>query len=637
MAVFERSKWIWIDEHSAKDTYGEFYKELYFDGGKAECNISCDGDYTLYINGEYVSSGQYGDYEHYKIYDSVDISPYLKRGKNSVAILVWHFGEASSRYIPYTPGVIFEIRDKKGIILVSDTSVECRVSKAYKNGACKRVSSQLGYSFSYDATMEDNWTVGRGENMKNAVHVSKNCSFYKRPIAKHTLCDISKATLALNESNTHYIFDLGKETVGLISFGLYSECETDIIISYGEHLCDGGVRRKIGDRDFSVEYRAIKGENRYTNHMLRLGCRYLEISTLHPVFFDYIGIIPQRYPMNKTKTNIDNELDRKIYDMCVHTLECCMMEHYVDCPWREQCMYAFDSRNQMLSGYYAFSDGNFEYARANLLLMSKDKRKDKLLSICFPCGIDLTIPSFSLYYVLAIKEYLDYSGDVSLILEVKDKIESIFTAFFDNMVSGLIYSFGGNDHWNFYDWAKYCEGSLYCSESPEPDAIINLLMIIALSSYRDICCKCSIDFKHEKILNELKRSVKEAFFDREKRLYLLNNKEKAYTVLANSLAIISGVSYGEEAEHICDTIYRGELSDCSLSMKAFKYDAYILTDRDTYKERILDEIRADYAKMLNNGSTTAWETIDGADAFDKAGSLCHGWSAIPIYYFSILK
>ena len=73
------------------------------------------------------------------------------------------------------------------------------------------------------------------------------------------------------------------------------------------------------------------------------------------------------------------------------------MEHYVDTPWREQCLYAFDSRNQMLCGYYVFENGNAEYARGNLKLIAEDRRADGLLSICTPCGTDLTIPAFSLY------------------------------------------------------------------------------------------------------------------------------------------------------------------------------------------------------------------------------------------------
>jgi len=40
--------------------------------------------------------------------------------------------------------------------------------------------------------------------------------------------------------------------------------------------------------------------------------------------------------------------------------------------------------------------------------------------------------------------------------------------------------------------------------------------------------------------------------------------------------------------------------------------------------------------MLDRGATTFWETIKGADDFGGAGSLCHGWSALPIYYYEIL-
>ena len=35
--------------------------------------------------------------------------------------------------------------------------------------------------------------------------------------------------------------------------------------------------------------------------------------------------------------------------------------------------------------------------------------------------------------------------------------------------------------------------------------------------------------------------------------------------------------------------------------------------------------------MLDAGATTFWETELGATDFDGAGSLCHGWSAVPLY------
>ena len=38
-----------------------------------------------------------------------------------------------------------------------------------------------------------------------------------------------------------------------------------------------------------------------------------------------------------------------------------------------------------------------------------------------------------------------------------------------------------------------------------------------------------------------------------------------------------------------------------------------------------------YGPMLANNTGTLWETSAGADDFGYAGSLCHGWSALPIY------
>ena len=81
-----------------------------------------------------------------------------------------------------------------------------------------------------------------------------------------------------------------------------------------------------------------------------------------------------------------------------------------------------------------------------------------------------------------------------------------------------------------------------------------------------------------------------------------------------------------------EAIKAGKASECSLSMKPFIYDALLETD-EGYKEDILAEIRKNYGHMLDCGATSAWETMRGAGDFGKAGSLCHGWSAIPIYYY----
>ena len=58
-------------------------------------------------------------------------------------------------------------------------------------------------------------------------------------------------------------------------------------------------------------------------------------------------------------------------------------------------------------------------------------------------------------------------------------------------------------------------------------------------------------------------------------------------------------------------------------------------DASQYKDYILNNIRTKYKMMLDYGSTTVWETEDILT--HAAGSLCHGWSALPVYYYEIFN
>ena len=103
--------------------------------------------------------------------------------------------------------------------------------------------------------------------------------------------------------------------------------------------------------------------------------------------------------------------------------------------------------------------------------------------------------------------------------------------------------------------------------------------------------------------------------------------------LGNSLAILAGVGGRAVAEKLINE--RDQLIDITLSMNAFFYEA-LLTFGNEYKDYIIKDIEKKYSHMLNEGATTFWETIEGWRAFSNAGSLCHGWSALPVYYLDLL-
>ena len=632
---FHQAKWIWVDNTQSPDTYGEFFDTFSWTGKPVKCLLSCDSDYTLFINGNAVASNQYGDFEWYKSCDEIDITEYLREGENTIAVLVWYFGMDSQRHLSAKAGLIFELFEDGNTLLASGERTLSRYSLCYAHGRKKLVTSQLGLSFAYDATKEDGWQSS-GTGFTPSVLVDKNCRFVARPIEKLHLLDRADAKIVASENN-RYLIDLGKETVGLACLQFHSKQAQTITVAWGESLDDGHVRRIIAMRDFSFTYVAKEGENEYVNYMLRLGGRYLEIWCENPIEIGYIGMIPQVFPVTVKPFALEDELEQKIYDASVETLKNCMMEHYVDTPWREQCLYAYDSRNQMLCGYYAFEGGNIEYAKSNLKLIGEDRREDKLLSICSPCGADLTIPTFSLYYILALKEYLDYTGDKELIKELYPRILEIAQVFIDRVQDGLLCKFSSVAHWNFYDWSENLSSEPFFKEEAIPDAMINLLFILTLKNLKVIAEKIGETFTFDELLTGCKTKTKQAFFRQDKGLFELTQGGGEFSALVNALAVFVGITTQEESVAICEKMEKGELVDCSFSMKIFKYDAMLLTDKERWSGWVLSEIRKEYGKMIESGSSCVWETDKGSLAFGNAGSLCHGWSAIPVYYYHILK
>ena len=631
MKVFEKGKWIWIKDGGKEDEYGEFFARFDYAGGGARIFLSVDGDYTLFINGKYVDSNQLGDFEHYKNYDEIDLEEHLVRGENRLCLLVWHFGKRSMRYRPAPAGAIFEIVSDGEVICLSSEQTLSRKSRCYHNGRCKNINGITGLGFAYDANNEDGCEQ-TGVGFSESVAVDKKCDFVHRVGQKLRLGAEKKPAWVKNYDGAHYLVDLGEETVGVPVLRFKSESKQKLLVAWGEHILDGGVRRQIGKRDFSFEYTAKPGENDYTNYMLRLGLRYMEIFAERPIELEYAGVRPQYYPTVRKKAKLENERDQQIYDLCVRTLELCMMQHYVDCLWREQCLYVLDSKNQMLCGYLAFEEGNAEYARANILLMASDTRDDGLLSITFPSGRDLAIPSFSLHFFSMVREYYEHTGDARTLKAVYPKLVSVMEAFVSNRENGLLKRFDGENRWNFYDWSDNLKGTLGKSEATEPDLVSNCLFIKALSDLKAICSTIGEEFSYDEALRDATRRVREAFFETESGLFTHLSGEKIYTALGNALAVTVGLCTHDEAKAICEAIQSGKTSGCSLSVKCFVYDALLATDAN-YQSAILEEIRKDYGFMLDSGATSTWEKITGAGGPGMAGSLCHGWSATPILYY----
>lgn len=687
--MFEQAKWIWNQQSRGTDCYTEFIMSKEFGVQDAvQLRLSVDSNYAVYVNGVFVNSGQYADYPHYKVYDTVDLSDYIISGENHIAIVVWYYGIDSFTYYKAEPGLRFEIEQNGTVVLWSNENIQSRKSRRYISGKNQLITIMLGLNFHVDMREKDDWMLGKNSEGFEASVVKEDMpeQLFPREIKKQIIkapvlavcthqgsfsyvsndetdghrmqhANLSFSRIAeMGKENDgvlhlarqsgegiYFIIDLQSEYAGYLEFDLEVPEDCCMEIGWGEHLIDGRCRTSIGKRNFSVSVILKAGRNTYMNPFRRFGCRYIQFF-LHTtdVTVHYAGLRPVEYPVKRKEYKTGNLLRDTIYAVCQETLIHCMHEHYEDCPWREQALYNMDSRNQMLCGYYAF--GEYEFPRASLRLMSRAIREDNMFPICFPTGNRMCIPSFTITYAIQLAEYYRYSKDKETIEYCFEAAKRIVDGVMERIdETGLIPNYDVNrEFWNFYEWQPYLDGSFYQEEAY--DMCLNAMFSYVLDYFMELCNIMEIDTKsYQQAKEQLNNYIVEAFYDDKEHLFHIckGPQLRKYSVLANAYAYLCGAAEELNTERMLQVIRDngsegGTVIPVTLSMNAFRYDALLKADRECYKNYILEEIDNKYLKMLREGATTFWETELGASDFDDAGSLCHGWSALPIYYYETL-
>ena len=613
MEINNAAKWIWKAGEQVKNDFAYFEDSFEFSGGSSFLKICAESDYIAYVNGKEVSFGQYAGYPDLKFYDEIDISDYCKSGTNRLALTVRYEGINSGTHIDDGAGVIYTVEAGEKLLAYSSESTLSACDEGYVSGEERIITVQLGLA----ADMK----IGTHGTLSPSITVEKTRNFKKRPVKKAVLLQPVEAKKA---SANGRIYDLLREEAGYV----YLTCRTaraeTVKVAYGEHLADGGVRYLIGSRNFSLDFHTQPGEHYFCQKFIRIAARYLEVIAPEDVEIISIGIIPSLYPLTERGADLTG-LDKDIYDTAVRTLRLCMNAHYEDCPWREQALYVLDSRNQMLFGYDAFYETEFQ--RENLILISHGGRDDGFLELTFPAVNTPAIPFFSVMYPVAVWEYVKHTADLSVLDEVFPRMMLIMDGMKKRIeTDGLIHDFP-QPYWNFYEWS---DGSTGVPKIPRCHLLLNCAFIYSYERFSELARLRGVDFNVD--VEAMRTSVKQKFLNKETGLFRLSDTDPdKYSSLGQAFALLAGVG----SERSVAAIKSGELIPATLCMLGFVYDALLKYDTDA-KEYILSDIRSKYGFMLDSGATSFWETIDGESAFAKAGSLCHGWSAVPIRYLKML-
>lgn len=673
MDRFHNAEWIFADGVAAPviDRYFTYHATLPTPQGKATLYLAAHAEYAVYVNGTFVDCGQYDDYETRQFYDTLCLDAYLQPGDNELVIGQYVSGYASSSCNALIPGVIFAAWDGDCELLYSSPSILSGEDRHYRSNT-ELLTPQLGYNFNYDATVA-------APLLAPSVPAGKQKCLHPRPIKKLEIKPLTAGKIvaqgvflendgslpksvrmqtaylsamryeALFTGDTptwtlpadrradgaYLVADLGGEAAGLLTLSVDVPEDTEILIGIGEHLDDLRVRAAVGSRNFCFRYIAKAGHNEFVHPFQRLGLRYIQLHLYGKTgTVNHVGILPTDYPLTYLPIPMVDKLHRRIWEVGAKTLQHCMHEHYEDCPWREQSLYAMDSRVQILCGYYAF--GETAFPRASLELMQHSLRPDGLLELCPPGKVGVNIPSFTAVYVREILEYMQFTGDLSLGEEVYATLKTICDGFIGRIdETGLIPLYCGEWAWNFYEWQPGLSGHLHQFDK-DYDAPLGAFVSDALRCFAEITTLLNKPEAAQYVAasRSLAEAVHAHFYDEQSGGYLTRMDDEAPRhALTQAIMLFADVTPDTCADRVIGWLTGGELIPCSVSMTIYAYEA-LLKRSDDYRDYVLAHIEQVWGRMLAHGADTFWETELGADDFEMAGSLCHGWSAVPIYIFS---
>ena len=499
------ARWISVPGAPAFD-YGVYHFRRAFELGERPAtflvHVTADNRYQLFVNGERVSWGPArGDLYHWR-YETVDLAPHLRAGRNVLAAVVWNFGvHAPQAQVTHQTGFLLQVAAEAGKAVSTDRSWKAVRDEAYAPvpivpaeihnayyvaGPGDRVDAAV-YPWGWEQPDFDDskWEAAqqgpvgsardaidapsrwmlvprsipameevptRFARMRRASGVTPPAAFPRTP-ARFVIPARAKATVLLDQDQL---------TTAYPELTVSGGRGATLTLRYAEALLEPG-RKVKGNRD-DVEGKELRGARdvfvadggarRRFRPLWWRTYRYvqLEVETMdEPVTVEDLAAVATSYPFT-ARARLDTgapELDR-ILDVGWRTARLCAHESYMDCPYYEQLQYAGDTRIQALVSLYMTGDARL--VRNAIAQLDDSRTSEGLTQSRAPTRLQQYIPPFSLWWVGMLHDYWRYQDDPDFVRRMLPGVRSVLMFFADRQTADG--TLGRLPWWNFVDWAR---------------------------------------------------------------------------------------------------------------------------------------------------------------------------------------
>ena len=635
-------------------------------------HVTADNRYQLFANGQRVVWGPArGDLHHWR-YETVDLAPYLKPGRNVLAAVVWNFGvHAPQVQETHQTGFLLQgdgegekpvDTDKgwKGIRDEAYSPLEVvpaeihfqyyvagpgdRIEAArypwgweqpgFDDAAWPPAAAGLPGSGRYARDAPSRWMLVprpiplMEEHPLRLSRLRRSDGLrlpegFPREVAPFAVPPHTKAVLLLDQDHL---------TTAYPELTVSGGRGAVVTLRYAEALFVPGKQEKgnrdevegkeiIGARDVFV---ADGGSRRRFRPLWWRTYRYLQMeveTTDEPLAVEDLAAMATGYPFTR-KARLDlgqPEVDR-IVEVGWRTARSCAHETYMDCPYYEQLQYVGDTRIQALVSLYMTGDGRL--ARNAIESLDDSRTSEGLTQSRAPTRLQQYIPPFSLWWIGMVHDYWWYQDDPDFVRRMMPGVRSVLSFFGAHQREDG--SLGRLPWWNFVDWAKQWKDGVPPSGPDGGSAPLDLQLLIAYQYAADLEAAVGSAARAQELgeaATRLRATIQARYWDAGRGLYADTPAHDAFSQHASVLAVLAGLTSGDEARALMDRVLSdGSLVPCSIY---FRYYLHAALRRAGLGDRYLD-LLGPWREMLAAGLTTWAETSDPAVRSD-----CHAWGASP--------
>ena len=326
----------------------------------------------------------------------------------------------------------------------------------------------------------------------------------------------------------------------------------------------------------------------------------------------------------------DERLNR-IWDVSACTLELTTRELYIEGAKRDRWTWSGDARQSYLMGYYLFGDSRL--ARDTLFYQRGGD----------PVAMHINqIMDYTFYWFMSVREYYLYTGDRVFLEQIHDRMVSLMDFVIGRLdAKGRPHDCPGD--WMFIDWAPEELHNTGGVTSFEQMLLVEALE--ALSEVSETIGRGGASAYRARAA-KLRAEVVPLFWNAEKGalMHLLKDDgtlDPQLTRYPNMFGLAWGYFDAAQRESVLkNVIFNDAVMKIQTPYMRF-YELEALC-RLGLRSKVLDEVRAYWGGMLDEGATSFWELYNPDEKGDAkyamygrpfSKSLCHAWGASPLYLF----